>query len=247
MEETQAAPESFEQDVDTTEQTPQADTETEAQTEQVNTEEAEVQGQTETFEQPETQESQVVEEESYAPVDVPSLQPFDLTQFADPSTGEIDLAQANQGFTQALQQAVAASTQTIRFEMQEQNEWNKAVAAYPELRKDVSLRSMVQQLRAGSVIQGDGKNYLSPKQAADKLFKLRGAAVQEGVKQAQTHTRVQESAALETSDIPADPSLSRRSNLKAQMQSGNYKERESAKNALLKDVASSLLERQLNQ
>lgn len=191
-------------------------------------------------------------EDSYQPVEVPQYQPpqFDLNQYAD-ETGALDVNAANQAivsnFDQAVQQSVSLATSQIRFEMQEQQEWNKAIDAHPELKKDASLRSMVHQLRAGSVVENNGKNYLSPKQAADKLFKLRGAAVQEGVKQAQTNTRVQESAYLETSDTTANATATRRNQLKQQMSAGNYKERQAASKELMKDLSSSILQNQLNQ
>lgn len=252
MEEQQAVP-AAEPQVDAIsapeEQLPQTDQETEVQTEsQTQVEEPQTQelSQSEASEPLPQAQAPEIEEEEYIPTEVPELQPFDISQYAQ-EDGTLDVNAVNQGIGQAVQQAIQISTSQMRLEMEEKNEWDKAINAYPELKSDTNLRNMVHQLRAGSVLENNGKGYLSPKQAADRLMKIRGAAVQEGVKQAQTHTRVQESAVLETSDTTADPGATRRMQAKQQLNSNNYKERQAAKDMLLKDVAGKLLEQQFNQ
>lgn len=186
-------------------------------------------------------------EEPFVPQQIPQYQPVDLGQYAT-EDGTLDVNAANQGFNQAVQQGVQIATSQIRLEMQEQREWDKAISAYPELKGDASLRGMVQQLRAGSVIENNGANYLSPKQAMDKIAKLRGSAIQQGVKQAQTHSRVQESAVLETSDTSAAPGTNRRTQLKDTLANArNPKEREAARKELMRSLSSNLLDQTLNR
>lgn len=206
---------------------------------------AEVQAAEPTTPEVPVQEAEV--EDEYVPTELPDIAPFDVSQLEVDENGQVDSQSFNQAVNQKIQEAIAVSTQTIRLELQEKQEWDKAIAAYPELKSDSNLRNLVHQLRAGSVIESNGQKYLSPKQAADRLMKIRGQAVAEGVKQAQTNTRIQESAYLETSATSTSPETSRRSNIKAQLNSGSYKEREDARKALLGDVAGKILQQQLNQ
>lgn len=84
----------------------------------------------------------------------------------------------------------------------EERAWEDAYKDYSDLRTDTESRDLVQAVRDSAILRGE---YLSPKQAADRLFNKFKAAKEEGVRQTQESVRVQQAAHLETSAIQGDP------------------------------------------
>jgi hypothetical protein len=87
----------------------------------------------------------------------------------------------------------------------EERSWNEASKVYPELDSDPDLRDSVYGYMLAQVGKGQ---YLSPKQAADKLLGKFKAARQEGIKAAQTSEKVQKTATVQvtgTAPAPSDP------------------------------------------
>jgi hypothetical protein len=132
-------------------------------------------------------------DDTFRPNDASKLpEPVDIQAFID-GEGNLDLkgfqaAQAAQ--TQAIVDAAVGSS---RQERAYEKTWDKAYAAYPELRTNKELRDMVQAIHANSPQTG---KYLSPTKAADKLFGLRGQAKKEGMQAAREVRSVQAAAAL---------------------------------------------------
>jgi hypothetical protein len=159
----------------------------------------------------------------------------DIQQYID-EQGNLDLAGFQAAQAAQTQSIVQAAVEQARQERAYEKTWDKAYDAYPELRKDKELRNMVQAIHANSPQTG---KYLSPKQAAEKLFGLRGQAKAEGIKAAQETRTVQAAASLGQSTAAATtPAASSKvTELRSQRDSATTaKGREEANAALLKEL-----------
>jgi hypothetical protein len=164
---------------------------------------------------------------------VPQLNPQD---FAD-DYGNVDMAkfsQAMQARDAALAQQVAQSVsqnvlqQTTQLNLamrQEERLWKKAEEAYPDLNGNKELRDMVHNLRVNYVERG---SKMTPKQAADKIFKYVKGAKEQATQDATQTVRVQASAHLESAgNTASQETLQTRDNIS---QIGHH-DRRTARNA----------------
>lgn len=165
-------------------------------------------------------------------------EPVDPKGFID-EAGNFDLAGYTAANAQQTQATIQAAVDQARQERAYEKTWDKAYEAFPELRKDKNLRDMVQAIHANSPQTG---KYISPKQAAEKLFGLRGQAKQEGIRAAQETRTVQAAANLGQATTAATTSTasSKVTELRnARNAAPTLKAREDANAALLAELVKS--------
>jgi hypothetical protein len=170
---------------------------------------------------------------------VPDVPQFDVTQLPTDEQGNVRPEAFNQAINGAIQAAIAAavgqSTAQTQITQLETREWNSALTQFPQL-KDPKVRGMVKAIRNQSVMDSGGKGYLSPTKAAEQLFGALGQAKQEGIKSAQTQTRIQKSATLESATSSTPTEGSRKAELRQRMSSSNPEEARSARREMIKEM-----------
>lgn len=113
----------------------------------------------------------------------------------DPMTGEVDpVGYQNWVAQRAEQRAVEAARREFASQQAYMNAWQDAEKSYPELSADKELRGMVDAMIRGEFSQG---NVVTPKEAADKVFKRLKATEAESYKKAQASVETQKQSSLE--------------------------------------------------
>lgn len=226
-------PEQVESNETTTEvQQPTEETQAETQEPQIEEHEqhAELPTEANSEEQPQQEVQEPVQEETFEIPTVPQVRPLTSEDIVvNPETNEVDvkalLDTFNNRIDEAVQVATTQSVTSVELKNKYEKAWADAEAAYPELKEDKSLRDMVYAVHADTVQQG--KKYLSPKAAAEKLLSIREKGKTEGIQAANESVRIQESAQLETGNQSAAPTVD--SNLQERLNSSDPQVAEKAR------------------